>query len=139
MVPQWHSSVSGRNKSPHRIIVVTVAVDNSDSDVINYSGYLLSSQVNKANINNKRYPNNIYISNYDSILKEGRTYNDRPVILKIDELITFTNQDLKDKGTWKGHISDEFSTFMDTCVRNYRLNRTMNRIVYWDREGSHNG
>lgn len=131
MVPQWHSQVSGVNSSPHRIIVVTSV---NQGDIIAYTGYLLSSQINKANKNNERFPNNIFINNYDTILNTGRLSGNRPAILKVDELITFSNNDLQDMGTWKGHISDEFANFMETCINNFHRDRNLNRSIYWERE-----
>lgn len=52
MVPNWSSSVSGRNSRPHRVVVIN-NTENKDGTTT-YSGYVLSSKVEKANKNKDR-------------------------------------------------------------------------------------
>ena len=131
MVPKWKSSVSGANDKPHRVIVIS-GVDNADW-AFTYHGYVLSSQVRKANKNNKRFPNNIYISNYDTILKFGKFIGGKEVILKVDEVITFKNTDLSDHGTWKGHVTDEFFEFLSKCADNFHKDKSANASMFWEK------
>ena len=131
MVPNGSSSVSGRNSRPHRVVVIN-SVENKDGTTT-YSGYVLSSKVEKANKNNEKFPNNIYIKNYDSILKYGKFIGDKEVILKVDEVITFKNIDLSDHGTWKGHVSDEFFDFIMSCAENFKKDKTLNKYVFWEK------
>ena len=128
MVPQWNSSKNGRSDLPHRIVVID-SVEKKDK--IYYAGRVLSSQIKNSNKYNDRYPNNIYIDNYDSILSLGRTVGEKSVYINISDVITFTNEDLSDSGTWKGHISKEFELFMQDCISNYEKDKTMNKDIFW--------
>ena len=128
MVPQWNSSENGRIELPHRIVVID-SVEKKDK--IYYTGRVLSSQIKNSNKYNDKYPNNIYIGNYDSILSIGRTVGEKPVYINISDIITFTNEDLSDSGTWKGHISKEFERFMHDCISNYEKDKTINKDIFW--------
>lgn len=130
MVPQWESSENGRIYLPHRIVVIDSVVNN-DNDLITYTGRVLSSQIHNSNKYNDRYPNNIYINDYDTILSSGRGTGGKPVFINVGDTITFTNTDLSDSGTWKGHITDEFNEFLSVCIQNYKEDRLKNRDIFW--------
>lgn len=129
MVPQWNSTQNGKIELPHRIVVIDSVIK---EDKILYTGRVLSSQIKNSNKYNSRYPNNIYINNYDSILSLGRKIGAKPIYINISDIITFTNDDLSDSGTWKGHISDEFRLFMDMCISNYEKDKTLNKSIFWE-------
>lgn len=130
MVPQWNSSENGRIELPHRIVVIDSA---EKKDKIYYTGRVLSSQIKNSNKYNDWYPNNIYIDNYDSILSIGRTVGEKPAYINVSDVVTFTNKDLSDSGTWKGHISKEFEIFIQDCISNYEKDRTLNINIFWEK------
>ena len=80
---------------------------------------------------NERFPNNIYIDDYDSILSSGKTVGKKSAYINVKDIITFTNNDLSDAGTWKGHISAEFEDFLNSCIQNYNQDQNKNKDVYW--------
>ena len=101
--------------SPHRIFIIEDAVGKVGERV--FKGYLLSSQVRKANKNNKNFPNNIYIENYSTILARGAA-NDREAFLNLSDLyvIEESRMDTSKGGFWKGHATQEFIHFIDTAI-----------------------
>ena len=129
MVPQWNSSVNGRVEPPYRVVVVDGV---EERDRVTYTGRVLSSQIRNSNKYNSKYPNNVYIDDYDTILSTGKAVGRKPVYINISDIITFTNNDLSDSGTWKGHISDEFDRFIKRCISNYQANEMSNKDVFWE-------
>ena len=119
MVPQWNSSENGKIELPHRIIVIDSV---KYKEEITYTGRVLSSQIKNSNRYNPKYPNNVYINNYDTILSNGRKVGEKPVYVNVSDIITFTNKELSDSGTWKGHISNEFDAFLEECI--HRCNKS---------------
>ena len=101
--------------SHHRIFIIEDAVGEVGERV--FKGYLLSSQVRKANKNNKNFPNNIYIENYSTILARGAA-NDREAFLNLSDLyvIEESKMDTSRGGFWKGHATQEFIHFIDTAI-----------------------
>lgn len=114
--------------SPHRIMVVT-SKKNRDG-VVEYSGFLLSSKINKSN-KMGGYPNNIYIKNYSSILYSGAPAN-KEAFIRVDDLVRFTSNDLSTSGSMKGKASREFMNFVQECYNNYRSG-VSNSEIYWDK------
>lgn len=110
------SSHKKMKENPHKILLVTSKQESNG--VVYYRGFLLSSKVNKANKEGK-YPNNIYIDNYSSILSSGANSN-KEAIIRVDDLVQFTNKDLSHSGTKKGEASKEFIEFVKKCYENYR-------------------
>ena len=101
--------------SPHRIFIIEDAVGEVGKRL--FKGYLLSSQVRKANKNNKNFPNNIYIENYSTILargaaKEGEAFLNLSDLYVIEE----SRMDISRGGFWKGHATSEFIHFIDTAI-----------------------
>ena len=129
MVPQWDSMENGRISLPHRIVVVDSVINNNG--VINCKGRVMSSNIALSNKYNERFPNNIYIDDYDSILSSGKTVGKKSAYINVKDIITFTNNDLSDAGTWKGHISAEFEDFLNSCIQNYNQDQNKNKDVYW--------
>lgn len=113
----------------HRILIITKK-DFSNGKSPIYSGFLLSSQVRKANINSK-YQNNIYIKNYSTILDRGAKY-DKEAIIRVDDMITFSEDNFSPSGTYKGTVTDEFFNFILNCANNYK-NHKSNKNMIWDR------
>ena len=101
--------------SPHRIFIIEDAVGEVGERV--FKGYLLSSQVRKANKNNKNFPNNIYIENYSTILARGAA-NDKEAFLNLSDLyvIEENKMDTSRGGFWKGHATQEFINFIDAAI-----------------------
>lgn len=116
--------------SQHKILVITSKQE--DNGIINYSGFLLSSKYEKSNKYTDRYPNNIYINPYNSILYKGTPSRYNEVFIRVDDLVTFTNMDLSTSGSWKGKASWDFLNFVQSCVDNYRTGKD-NSKVYWER------
>lgn len=114
----------------HRILIIN-KINQADGELPKYNGYLLSSNMNKANKNNPKFPNNIYISDYATILKKGNPIS-KPAIIKVDSLIEFDHSSFSSSGTWKGHVTDEFFNFIKTCADNYRSNKS-NAEMFWEK------
>ena len=112
----------------HRILIVTKIEKKSDN--ISYGGYLLSSNVKKANKNSK-YSNNIYINNYSTILAKGPKIN-KEAIIKVDNIRTFDKSNLDVSGNYKGTVTDEFFNFILKCASNYKNNRS-NKDIFWEK------
>ena len=114
----------------HRILLVESGVID---DGCEYSGFEFSSNLNKANKNNNKYPDNLYISSYASIL-QGKSDVNKPIILKIDHLVKFTNENLSEHGTHKGRVNNEFREFVKEAYNNYRNGRSdLNAAKYWEK------
>lgn len=113
--------------SPHKILVITSKKINDNKIV--YQGFLFSSKTHKSNINNKNYPNNIHIKNYKSISYKGNPL-DKESFIRVDKLITFTNEDLDVSGSWKGSATWDFMRFVQDCMNNYRSKKDNSSIVW---------
>lgn len=114
----------------HRILLVESGVIDGGCE---YSGFEFSSNLNKANKNNNKYPDNLYISSYASIL-QGKSDINKPIILKIDHLVKFTNKNLSEHGTHKGRVNDEFREFVKEAYNNYKNGRSdLNATKYWEK------
>jgi hypothetical protein len=101
--------------SPHRIFII----EDSEGDLGNriFKGYLLSSQVRKANYYNSKYPNNIYIDNYGTIIERGPQTHCEAFINLSDLYVIQENQmDPEASSLWKGRVTPEFINFIDSAV-----------------------
>ena len=83
-------------RGAHRILIIS-SFYNGDNNT--FKGYLLSSKVAKSNINNKKFPNNIYIKDYSTILERGPKYH-KEAFIKVDDLVEFTKDNLE-SGSFK--------------------------------------
>lgn len=105
------------NEGDHRILVIT-KINNNE-----FEGCLLSSRIDKANINNKKYPHNIFIRNYNSILDGNENISNRSIIVKTDSLIRFNLDQIESNSGWfKGRVSKEFFDFISICIENAKNN-----------------
>ena len=127
---KFYSPASKSIVSGHKILVITSKRD--EEGVVHYRGFELSSKVNKANIHG-RYPNNLYISNYSTILTQGGSTT-IPAILRVDDLVKFDSRDLSPTGTLKGKVTDEFLEFVQKAYSNYRAGRSKDNLdMRWER------
>lgn len=127
---RYKSRGSYVENSPHKILVIT-SRKKSDKE-ITYSGFLLSSKKEKSNKYTEKYPNNIYINPYNSILYKGARSDKDEVFIRVDDLVTFTNMDLSTSGSWKGKASYDFLNFVQRCVNNYRRG-VSNSYMRWEK------
>ena len=136
MAKQYKTESGKLLTGAHMIFIVSASSKNTDGS-IDYSGYLLSSQIHKANINS-RYVNNIYFDNFNSIL-DGNFVNTRtspvkntPGIIKVDEIVSCNSKtDLSSSGVLKGIASREFVNFILQCRKNYKTNQQKNKTMTW--------
>lgn len=121
--PQFGGKVKN---SPHYVVVVR-GYENEE-----FSGYLMSSNVDKANINNSDKPvyyDSIFIRNTSSILYKGHIKS-MPGFINVGDLITFTKDDLKE--SWfKGKVSYEFLNFVLKAARDAGTGK--NKEVFWEK------
>ena len=100
--------------SAHRIYVIEDVTGEYGSRT--FKGYLLSSRVQKANYYNKKFPNNIYIENYYSILARGPA-NDKEAFVNLSDLYVIEEQLMnRESSLWKGHAKQSFIDFIDEAV-----------------------
>lgn len=116
--------------SPHRIYVIEGMSGEPGNRQLR--GYLLSSNVRKANYLNEYYPNNIYISDYATILAKGAGPN-KDAFINLIDLYTINEADLASaSGTWKGRANAEFIRFIDKAVQRI-ANGESNANTFWIR------
>lgn len=122
----------------HKVLIVTSVVDNEDG--FSYTGHpFLSDHPNnrKSNKHNPKYPNNLYIDNYSSVLKSRPYAVDYQAFIRVDELNEFTNADLSRKfngkfRNYKGTVKPEFLRWVLDGARNYKSgNQEKNRNKFW--------
>lgn len=111
-----------KNRKNHRIVITNT---NNNG---RYEGYLLSSQIQKANINDPKYPNNIFIEHYNTILKIDNGI-DKPAFIRVDDLVRFKQSQLS-SGCYKGTVKPEFLKFLNQCIDNYK-NGIDNSKMIW--------
>ena len=115
----------------HKIVIIDSSSE--EDGVVRYGGFVLSSKVEKVNKNSEEYPNNLYIDDYSTIL-EVPDSNNKPGILKVDEIWYFTNENLSEHGSWKGHANKEFQQFVRDAYNNYKNGRSeLNATKYWEK------
>jgi len=128
-----NNGVSSRNSgidilTPHRVYIIEDAVGKPGSRT--FRGYLISSKVEKANYYNKKFPNNIYIQNYDTILEKGKRFFSENLI-NLADLYTIEESKISvDSTIWKGHAKDEFIDFIDEVALKIKNGEDTSNI-YW--------
>ena len=115
--------------SPHRVFIVEDADGQIGSRI--FRGYLLSSQVSKANYYNQGFPNNIYIEDYATILARGPE-NHREAFINLSDLyeIDESLMDFETGGIWKGHATQEFIDFIDKAMADMNSGKSI-KNTYW--------
>lgn len=117
--------------SHHRLYVISSLLDPNEGP--EYEGFEMSSKVNKANLNNPKYPANILIKNYGSILSKNQDQSrpDKDVIIKIDQKFTFDSDAFVANRARKGICSDLFNKFISSVVMKYENGMDTSKD-YWD-------
>ena len=115
---------------PHRIFVISATNENR-ADKRTYYGYMLTSKVAKSNKYDpdRLINNNIYISDYNSILQSGRTEAPIEIAIKIGNIYEFTLDQVMHNG-YLGHTTNEFQQFVSTAVRAYTSKKPTNKIMW---------
>lgn len=127
--PNSRQVVTG-SKGGHKVVVITSRRD--ANGVVQYRGFELSSKKDKANIQGK-YPNNLYIKDYSSILSKG---SGAPIeaIVRVDDLVKFSSKDLSPSGSYKGKVSNEFLQFIQQGYSNYKSGHSKDNFnLVWER------
>lgn len=128
MTTRFNSRGQQIENSPHRVLIITASEDREG--VATYRGFVLSSKVEKSNKHSK-YPHNIYINNYSTILYKGTPYN-KEAFIRVDDLVEFSSDDLSERGSWKGSANHEFMNFVQRCYDNYKRGID-NSNMYWEK------
>lgn len=115
---------------PHRIFVISATNENR-ADKRTYYGYMLTSKVAKSNKYDpdRLINNNIYISDYNSILQSGRTEAPIEIAIKIGNIYEFTLDQVMHNG-YLGHTTNEFQQFVSTVVKAYKTKKPTNKIMW---------
>ena len=115
-------------QTPHRVFVIEDAVGQVGNRI--FKGYLLSSQKGKANYYNKKFPNNIYIKDYSTILARG-PHRETEAFINLSDLYTIEERlmDLE-ASVWKGHATQEFIDFVDKAVKDITEGKSTHE-TYW--------
>ena len=91
------------------------------------------TSIENANYNNKKFPNNIYINNYASILAKGPRYNTKNLI-NLSDLYVIKEEEIDEHSSlWKGHATQEFIEFIDSTVNKIKNGQDTSNI-YWLQE-----
>lgn len=114
--------------SIHRIYIVNSLIDPDNGP--EFEGFEMSSNIRKANINNPRYPQNILIKNYGSILDKGLAPN-KDVIIKIDQLFQLDSDSFVERKPLKGRCKELFNKFIRAEVAKYENGLDTSKD-YWD-------
>lgn len=116
-------------ESPHRIFIIEDAVGEFGNRI--FRGYLLSSQVRKANYYDRRFPNNLYISDYSTIIARGPK-REGEVFINLSDLYTVheSRMDLEHTSLWKGHVKQEFIDFIEAAVSDIKAGKPISN-KYW--------
>ena len=119
-------------ESPHRVFIIEDATGEFGNRV--FRGYLMSSQIRKANYYNKHFPNNVYINNYGSIINRGAP-KDAEVFINLSDLYTVRETDMDRESTslWKGHATQEFIDFIDKARKDLSTGKSIEN-TYWIKE-----
>lgn len=126
----------------HRIFVVDAIETQKDKDengrvILNqtYSGYMLSTQVKQASINNLNditRDKNIYIDDYNSILDRGKYYTGkRPIYIDLNKRYVISRKDISQTGAWKGHANRKFIDFINELEKKKDRGEDISRY-YWE-------
>lgn len=133
MVKDYVSKNGRQTDDPHRVLIVSASSPDRFG-VAEYKGYLMSSNTDKANVKSK-YVNNIFIDDFSTICARGtqKSMNDhKSAIIKVDELVEFTNEDMDDSGVWKATAKSEFIKLVAECRRNFASGKQqLNKNMQW--------
>lgn len=114
--------------TPHRVFIIEDVTGEPGHRI--FKSYLISSRVEKANYNNKKFPNNIYINNYASILAKGPRYDTKNLI-NLSDLYIIKEEEIDEHSfLWKGHATQEFIEFIDSTVNKIK-NGQDTANIYW--------
>lgn len=115
--------------APHRIFIIEDAEGQVGSRI--FKGYLLSSQVRKANYHNETFPRNLYIEDYSTILARGPMLHKEAFINLSDlYIIEESLMDFSGGGLWKGHANQEFINFIDKAITDIAQGKST-KNTYW--------
>lgn len=111
-------------ETPHRIFIIEDAIGEPGNRI--FRGYLMSSQVRKANYYNEHFPNNIYINDYSTILARG-PQRDAEAFINLSDLYTIeeARMDTEHGGLWKGHATQEFIDFIEEAINDIREGKSV--------------
>lgn len=96
-------------KGRHKLLLITGTL--YENNILRYEGYIISQDVQAANIRNREYPKNIYIKNYQTILKTGIKV-EREAIISLDDKIVAGDEDFEKDNPLKGHCRKVFMGFV---------------------------
>lgn len=113
---------------PHRILIITSTTNH------NYTGFIMSSKVNKASVYKDGFNNSILVDNVADIITVGQKPK-MPCIIKVDTLVNITDDNLEDYGVFKGHVSNEFLNFIIEANKLYHAGEDMSKICWQDGSG----
>lgn len=118
-------------ESPHRIFVIEDATGELGNRI--FKGYLLSSQVRKANYYDRHFPNNLYINDYSTIIARGPR-REGEAFINLSDLYTVyeSRMDLEHTNLWKGHVKQEFIDFIEAAVNDIKAGKSVGN-KYWIR------
>ena len=112
----------------HRMYIVDDIIDSEEGP--EYTCFVMSSNISKANLNNKKYPGNILIKNYGSTISKGST-PPKDIIIKIDYPITIHHDEISDTNARKGVVNDLFKKFISAVYLKYQNGLDTSKD-YWD-------
>ena len=113
--------------SGHKVYIITSLIDPENGP--EFEGFVMSSQVQKANVNNPKYPANILIKNYGSILTKN-SYN-KDIIIKIDQRFELDSSNFVAYGALQGQCKEAFKKFLNAVVLKYENGKDTSND-YWD-------
>ena len=126
-----YSQNSGSSTGKHYVMVVD-SVDEGEDDLFKYRGFLISTQTDKANKYNSRYPNNLYIDDVRSIFYGNSRVSSAEVLIRVDDLVEFTSRDIYPEKAYKGKVSNKFWRFVANGSANYHSGKSyLNKNKYW--------
>jgi hypothetical protein len=115
-------------ESPHRVFIIEDAEGPVGERI--FKGYLLSSQIRKANYHNKEFPRNLYIQDYSTILARGPALHKEAFINLSDLYVIEESKMISDRGMWKGHATQEFISFIDKAIADLQAGKSTEE-TYW--------
>lgn len=93
----------------HKLLLITGTL--YENSILSYEGYIISQDVPAANIRNREYPKNIYIKNYQTILKTGIKV-EREAIIDLAVKIVAGDEDFEIDSPLKGRCRKVFMGFV---------------------------
>lgn len=137
-VTNFISPSTGRKSDGHRFFIVNKIIT-QEGKPNRYEGYeLQTSEANprkRANVFNKDkdyYANNIFISNYGSMLFKGPRDINKELYIDVENKCWFDDLGITDDGYWKGNTTYEFRRFIQQCIDNVNSgNIEANKEMQW--------